>query len=65
MDVVVINKEKVEVLRNYGKPNERGVKEASYKYPKGTTQVLKSTIRDFVDIKETVQVSTTEAMDIS
>ncbi|KAF9967981.1 Proteasome subunit beta type-7 [Mortierella alpina] len=65
VDVVVINKEKVEVLRNYGKPNERGVKEASYKYPKGTTQVLKSTIRDFVDIRETVQVSTTEAMDIS
>jgi len=30
VDVVVINSEKVEVLRNYGKPNERGVKEARY-----------------------------------
>lgn len=28
VDVVVINSEKVEVLRNYARPNERGVKEA-------------------------------------
>ncbi|KAG0035108.1 Proteasome subunit beta type-7 [Podila clonocystis] len=65
VDVVVINSEKVEVLRNYARPNERGVKEASYKYAQGTTRVLKSSIRDFVDIKETVHVSTTEEMDIS
>lgn len=31
VDVVVINSEKVEVLRNYGRPNERGVKEARYR----------------------------------
>jgi 20S proteasome subunit beta 2 len=37
----------------------------SYKYPRGTTQVLKSSIRNFVDIAETVQATTTEAMDIS
>ncbi|KAF9329724.1 Proteasome subunit beta type-7 [Podila epicladia] len=65
VDVVVINSEKVEVLRNYARPNERGVKEASYKYAQGTTRVLKSSIRDFVDIKETVHVTTTEEMDIS
>ncbi|KAG0346039.1 Proteasome subunit beta type-7 [Podila humilis] len=65
VDVVVINSEKVEVLRNYARPNERGVKEASYKFKQGTTRVLKSSIRDFVDIKETVHVTTTEDMDIS
>ncbi|KAF9190679.1 Proteasome subunit beta type-7 [Haplosporangium sp. Z 767] len=65
VDVVVITKENVEVLRNYARPNERGVKEASYKFAPGTTQVLKSSIRDFVDIKESVEVITTEAMDIS
>ncbi|KAG0367448.1 proteasome subunit beta type-7 [Gamsiella multidivaricata] len=65
VDVVVINSERVEVLRNYARPNERGVKEASYKFNRGTTQVLKTSIRDLVDIKETVQVTTTEAMDIS
>ncbi|KAF9294134.1 Proteasome subunit beta type-7 [Linnemannia elongata] len=65
VDVVVINSEKVEVLRNYAKPNERGVKEASYKFQKGTTEVLKTSIRDLVDIKETVNIHTTEAMDIS
>lgn len=37
----------------------------SYKFAQGTTRVLKSSIRDFVDIKETVHVTTTEEMDIS
>ncbi|KAG0224949.1 proteasome subunit beta type-7 [Mortierella sp. GBAus27b] len=65
VDVVVITKDNVEVLRNYARPNERGVKEGRYVYARGTTQVLKSSIRDFVDIKENVQTATTEAMDIS
>ncbi|KAF9433519.1 proteasome core particle subunit beta 2 [Entomortierella beljakovae] len=65
VDVVVITKDNVEVLRNYSKPNERGVKEASYKFNRGTTQVLKSSIRDLVDIKETVQTLTSDAMDTS
>ncbi|KAK3814919.1 MAG: proteasome subunit beta type-7 [Benniella sp.] len=65
VDVVVITSENVEVLRNYDTPNVRGVKEQRYTYPRGTTQVLKSSIRNFVDIAETVQATTTEAMDIS
>lgn len=41
VDVTVITKVGAEVLRNYRKPNERGVKEQSYKYPRGTTVILK------------------------
>ena len=37
VDVTVITKEGAEVLRNYRKPNERGQKEQSYKYARGTT----------------------------
>ena len=37
MDVTVITQAGAEVLRNYRKPNERAVKEQSYKFPKGTT----------------------------
>ena len=40
MDVTVITNGNVEYLRNYGKPNERGAKEQSYKYPRGTTRLL-------------------------
>ncbi|KAF9934874.1 Proteasome subunit beta type-7 [Modicella reniformis] len=65
VDVTVITSERVETLRNYARPNERGIKEASYKYPPGTTKVLKTSIRDLMDISETVKVATTEAMDIS
>ncbi|TPX37101.1 hypothetical protein SmJEL517_g00909 [Synchytrium microbalum] len=41
VDVTVLTKGGAEVLRNYRKPNERGVKEQSYKYPRGTTVILK------------------------
>lgn len=37
VDVTVITKGNVEYLRNFRKPNERGIKERSYKYPRGTT----------------------------
>jgi len=37
----------------------------SYKFQRGTTEVLKTSIRDLVDIKETVNIHTPEAMDIS
>ncbi|KAJ3395474.1 proteasome core particle subunit beta 2 [Lobulomyces angularis] len=40
VDVVVITKDKTEVLRNYKRPNERVKKEQSYKYPRGTTGIL-------------------------
>jgi 20S proteasome subunit beta 2 len=58
VDVCVITKDNVEYLRNYGKPNERGLKEQSYKYPRGTTRVLSSSVRDFIVAEE-------DAMDLS
>ena len=36
----VITKDKVDYLRNYGLPNQRGMKEKSYKYPRGATKIL-------------------------
>ncbi|CAG8491771.1 9708_t:CDS:10 [Acaulospora morrowiae] len=59
VDVVVLTKEKTEILRNYAKPNERAQKEQSYKYKRGTTAFLKESIRDLVIVTEG------EAMDIS
>jgi 20S proteasome subunit beta 2 len=37
VDITVIQRDGVEYLRNYKKPNERVQKEQSYKYPRGTT----------------------------
>ncbi|KAI8329931.1 proteasome subunit beta type-7 [Chlamydoabsidia padenii] len=59
VDVCVIEKEGTEYLRNHARPNERGIKEQSYRYPRGTTAVLKESIHRFV------QVSDGDAMDIS
>ena len=40
VDVTVITKGRVEYLRNYKKPNQRGQKEQSYKYAPGATRKL-------------------------
>lgn len=50
VDVTVITKGNVEYLRGYGKPNERGAKEQSYKYPRGTTRVLRASVRGTLDV---------------
>ncbi|ORZ32315.1 proteasome subunit beta type-7 [Catenaria anguillulae PL171] len=52
VDVTVITKDKVEYLRNYKRPNERGVREAVYDYPRGTTKVLTEKITDLVQVIE-------------
>lgn len=36
------------MYRNYEKPNERGVKEQKYGFPKGTTPWTKEQIRDMI-----------------
>ncbi|KAJ3035897.1 Proteasome subunit beta type-7 [Rhizophlyctis rosea] len=59
VDVCIITKGNVEYRRGYDKPNERGVKEQSYKFPKGTTAVLTEDIRQLVDVVEG------DAMDLS
>eukprot|EP01115_Flamella_aegyptia_P008973 TRINITY_DN3768_c0_g1_i1.p1 TRINITY_DN3768_c0_g1~~TRINITY_DN3768_c0_g1_i1.p1 ORF type:complete len:292 (-),score=52.28 TRINITY_DN3768_c0_g1_i1:29-904(-) len=45
VDIVVITKGNVEVLRNYDRPNERKYRRtAAYNFPRGTTPVLRSHI---------------------
>ena len=57
VDVCVITSEKATLLRNYIRPNERGRKERSYKFPKGTTAILNEKIitRDEISKYVTVQ----------
>ncbi|CEG66392.1 Proteasome subunit beta type-7 [Rhizopus azygosporus] len=52
VDVCVITKDSTEYLRNHVRPNERGVKEQSYRYPRGTTAILKESITKFVTVSE-------------
>lgn len=40
VDLCVIRKSGVEYLRTYDEANKKGVRQASYKYPRGTTAVL-------------------------
>ncbi|TPX37311.1 hypothetical protein SeMB42_g06949 [Synchytrium endobioticum] len=51
VDVTVITKDGADVLRNYCRPNERGAKEQSYKYPRGTTVILKE-IGKYVEVAD-------------
>ncbi|EGF78736.1 hypothetical protein BATDEDRAFT_17403 [Batrachochytrium dendrobatidis JAM81] len=59
VDVTVITKGSVDYMRNYRRPNDRGVKEQSYKVRPGTTATLTSSVRHFVDVIEG------DAMDIT
>ena len=64
VDVTVIEKDKVEVLRNYNKPNERGRKEQSYKFERGSTAVLKKEFYKFCTVVAPEKTAE-EDMDIS
>ncbi|CAO3636721.1 unnamed protein product [Cunninghamella blakesleeana] len=59
VDVCVIEKDKTDYLRNYGRPNDRGIKEGRYTYPRGTTAILSESVKNLVDVTEG------DAMDIS
>lgn len=55
VDVCVMEVGKdAQLLRNYLTPNVRGAKARSYKFARGTTAVLRKSIRDIVDVEETV-----------
>ncbi|GAD93612.1 proteasome component Pup1, putative [Paecilomyces variotii No. 5] len=57
VDVCVIDKDKpTQLLRNYLKPNERGQKERSYRFPKGTTAYLNEKVITKEDIRRYVTV---------
>jgi 20S proteasome subunit beta 2 len=59
VDVCVIEKDKTDYLRNYDRPNERGIKEQSYRYPRGTTAILKESVQSLVEVRDG------DAMDMS
>jgi len=59
VDIVVIEKDKVDVMRSYVVPSVRPAKELSYKYKKGTTAVIKESIYNLV------KVADADAMDMS
>ena len=56
VDVCVITENKTTLLRNHLKPNERGQKERSYKFAKGTTAVLNEKIITREEISKYVTV---------
>ena len=56
VDVCVITDQKTTLMRNYVKPNERGQKEKSYKFERGTTAVLNEKIITREEISKYVTV---------
>ncbi|KAJ1659129.1 proteasome core particle subunit beta 2 [Dispira simplex] len=59
VDVCVIEKGHVDYLRNYSRPNERAHKEQSYTFARGTTAVLKSSVRHLVEVTDEDAMDTT------
>lgn len=55
IDLCVIKKDKVDYLRPYEVANKRGVRQGTYKYPVGTTTVLKATRTPIEVVTTTVQ----------
>eukprot|EP00058_Branchiostoma_floridae_P010925 XP_002596413.1 hypothetical protein BRAFLDRAFT_114302 [Branchiostoma floridae] len=63
VDLCVITKGKVDYIRPHDVANQKGVRQGSYKYKRGTTAVLTKSVRSLpIDIETTV---TGEAMDTS
>lgn len=60
VDVTVIEKNNVEILRNYRRPNQRQPKEKSYKFERGTTSILKQDFRKYVEVIEGTPEATME-----
>ncbi|KAI9592201.1 nucleophile aminohydrolase [Syncephalis fuscata] len=58
VDICVIEHGTHEMLRNYAKPNERGQKEQSYKFQRGATEVLETSVRSLVTVVEGDQMDT-------
>lgn len=53
-----------DLRRNYVTPNIREAKERTYKFPRGTTAILKESIYNLVDVQEEVVFSGADAMEI-
>lgn len=57
VDVCVITQEKTTLMRNYITPNVREPKRRDYKFPRGTTAVLREKVIKREDIRKFVSVS--------
>ena len=66
VDVCVMEVGKdAQLLRNYLTPNVSSAKARSYKFPRGTTAVIRQSVREFVDVEETVvDLRGPEAMEV-
>lgn len=66
VDVCVMEVGKdAELLRNYLTPNVRAAKARSYKFARGTTGVIRQSVREIVDVEETVvDLRVPEAMEV-
>lgn len=65
VDVCVMEVGKdAQLHRNYLTPNVRGAKARLYKFARGTTAVLRLSIRDIVDVEETVVELRPDAMEV-
>lgn len=65
VDVCVMEVGKdAQLLRNYLTPNVREQKQRSYKFPRGTTAVLKESIYNLVDVREEVIVGGGDEMEV-
>lgn len=63
VDLCIIRKGSVDFLRTYDEANKKGVRQASYRYPKGTTAILTTKTKNIV--VEELSVRQIEAMDVS
>lgn len=55
VDVCVIKKGSVDYKRTYDEANKKGIRQNSYKYPKGTTSILDTKVAK-IDIEESVRL---------
>ncbi|MCO5584987.1 hypothetical protein L7F22_038919 [Adiantum nelumboides] len=65
VDVCVITKEKTDMYRNYEKPNERGIKEQKYLFPKGTTPWTKEIIHQMIVREDVLEVGKPQATTVT
>ena len=51
VDLCIIRRDSVDYLRTYDEANKKGQRQASYRYPRGTTEILSSKITN-IDVTE-------------
>lgn len=65
VDVCVIKKGSVDYKRTYDEANKKGVRQGSYRYPKGTTRVLSTKVLNIEVENVAVRTIEPERMDVA